>query len=240
MWDHHHLLEITRGAIAKEEQRLRLEQSPHGLDSWPELAFHPLLAAALRESGFGVFPEVPYPPTAAQMVKPALLRRDRSRCDLVLTPDPALPPLDPVLEGRRLREAQTTLFADQARAEPSRGTPSDEALWLEIKVSGQFAYVDGVPRANRAYAGELLTTAAADIPKLSGNPSIRHAALLIILFTEEQGTAEHDLVVFARRAAERGLAIRALLLEGVRIVDRVGNGWCQLAWVGADPQGVGD
>jgi hypothetical protein len=231
--------------MAKQEMALRLEQAAHGLDSWPELAFHPLIAAAARSLGLGVFAEVPYPPTAEQQAKPALLRRDRLRCDLVLTPAPDLPPLDAAAEACRLREAQATLFAAQAGAEPPRGTPPEECLWLEIKVTGQFTYVDKVPRPNRAYTSELLATAAIDLPKLAGSPQVRQGggALLIILFTDTRATAEHDLDQLARRALERGLPIRLPLVKGegegpgsggVEIVDRVGNGWCQLALIEAD------
>jgi hypothetical protein len=252
MWDLAGILEAIRTAIAEREDALRLEQAPHGLDSWPELAFHPLIAAAARSRGLGVFAEVPYPPTAPQQATPALLRRDRLRCDLVLTPAPDLPPLDAAGEARRLREAQATLFAARARAEAPRGSPPEECLWLEVKVTGQFTYVDKVPRPNRAYTSELLATAAIDIPKLAGSPQIRRGgggggggggALLVILFTDTRATAEHDLAQLARRAVERGLPIGLPLVKGegegdgsggVRIVDRVGNGWCQLALIEAD------
>lgn len=158
--------------------------------------------------------------------------RDRMRCDLVLTPLRNLKLGDPLalVKSTRARKQQAagTLFAAVEAAEPPPAAPADtcppeEAFWLEAKVVGQFCYSAGVPGPNASYAAELTRGPAADIRKLSADGRIAHGAALILLFTADQATADHDLTQMLHRCLDRGLPFASPVRRSIPIVDRIGN-----------------
>lgn len=233
MWDHRLLVEAAAAGLDAEVQRRRRDQSPYGLDALSETALHPLLGEGLREAGFGVHAEQPYPTPPALRAR----HRERERCDLVLTADPALRLRDSVQELAILDAAGQTLFAlaaqEELTSEPAAA--ADEAFWLEVKCIGQFTYTQGVPGPNRTYTAELLTNAAADVAKLARDGAILHAGLLLVLFTADETTARHDLGVFIHRCLDKGLTINSPTMAHFPIEDRVGNACCTVALVPVRP-----
>jgi hypothetical protein len=177
----------------------------HGLDVLRELDLHPTLHAALRTAGYGVAPEQRFPRDR--------VRRRRSegvRCDIVVTPD-GLPLVDDA--------AQLGLFA------PARSVALSDALWLEIKTVAQHHPLG----PHRNYAAALQGPVWRDVRKLVDDPQIRHAAVVLVLFTADLEVAAHDLDVWARGARARGLPISPREQRSVPISDRIGNRLCTVA-----------
>jgi hypothetical protein len=201
------IADAAAAALRSEAERADLEQSVLGPDALDELSLHPVLAAGLRRAGYGVFTERHYPVGG-------LRRRDSEgeRCDLVLTP-----------AGEDLRDPgrEPTLF------DPPDAVPPDRAFWLEVKVVCQFT-TEG---PNRHYASQLLSTVREDVAKLSRNPGIRHAAVLLVLFAADQRTADHDLAEWLDRSVKRGLAVGIPSVRIFGITDRIGNGVCAVGVV---------
>lgn len=179
-------------------------------------------------------------PVTGEIVAPADLtldpaRSERQRCDLVILPAGAAGLLDPIVTRKRARAERArvagTLFesAAPAEADPPHHHPEPalvhprEALWLEVKVIGQFCYTHGVGGPNRAYASELTRTTVGDLRKLVRDPLIEHAALLLVLFTLDEATAEHDLAAFTHRCLDKGLSVNAPVVRGFNLADRIGN-----------------
>lgn len=266
MWHPDDILDAIAAALARHEADLRDEHAVHGLDSWPEVKFHTLLAPALAALPHGVLREQPYPlewtrkhrrrggkSTGAPDISPAIDisdyteadiaaadpitgelpdPRDRMRCDLVLTPTPGLrlgDPLATVKSARtRRQQAAGTLFTAVEAAEPPPSPPADacppeDAFWLEVKLIGQFTYSAGIAGPNASYSAELLRGPAADIRKLSSDGRILHAAALILLFTHDLPTAEHDLAQAMHRCLDRNLPIGSPIRRSLAITDRIGN-----------------
>jgi hypothetical protein len=257
VWDRDAILLAAAEAVEAEERRLADEQAVHGLDSYDELSFHALIAGALARTGLGVLREQPYPhewrrkrpppaatgPTAhADDDSPLPLPRDRQRCDLILTPGPGRPladPLDVVKTARAARRLAAGTLFESVMGEPHEpppagapGVPPDEAFWLEVKLIGQYTYIAGIPGPNRAYASELVRGVRSDLAKLDADPMIVHSALLLILFTQDQGAAEHDLIVVMHRCLDRNLPVCAPLRHRVSIADRIGNRVCTVGLIG--------
>lgn len=205
--------DIADAVYAGLRQRARqddLEQAVYGLDTLDELRLHPIIQQALREAGYGVWPEQRYPGDR--------LRDHRShgqRCDIVLTPPPeALPLRDPLVKG--------TLFDDQPACD------AQSAYWLEIKTVAQFETSGPFAR----YSTELLAPVAEDVRKLWNDSGLFHGGLLIVLFTQSREVAEHDLAVWHDRCLRRGFPVGPPALRGFPITDRIGNAWCQVAMFG--------
>jgi hypothetical protein len=199
------LVEAGLKARASADDR---EQAVYGFDSLNELRLHPLIHAALRESGLGVWPEQRYPGDQEHSRKSV-----GKRCDVVLTPD-----------GIPLRDAEVsnTLFA------ASQGVDLDEAYWLEIKTVAQF-----IPGGEQArYSAELFSPVVADVTKIWSDPIIRHGGLLLVLFTLDRDVADHDIVAWRTRCLDRGIAVGAPAIRGFSINDRIGNAWCTVAVFG--------
>ena len=198
------LADALGAGLSAEAARLDREQSPHGLDALDEVSLHPVLGAGLEAADYGVYPEQIYP-------QPARPRResDCERCDLVLTPNRQ--PLDAPWR-------EPTLF------DPPHPVALDDALWLEVKVVGQ--YTPGGP--NGRYCTQLLTDAQRDVEKLSRNPGILHAALLIVLFARDEVTAQHDLGAWLDHCLRCGLSLRSPSIRGFRLTDRLGNCHCSM------------
>ena len=184
------------------------EQAVYGFDALDELRLHPLIHGALREDGYGVWPEQRYPGHWHKTKKSHGLR-----CDVVLTPD-GLPMRDPDIRG--------TLFDGQPAADP------EQAYWLEIKTVAQFETSGPFGR----YSSELLAPVTQDVKKIWSDGVIRHGGLLIVLFTESQEFAEHDLAAWHERCMQRGYPVGPPAVRGFEITDRIGNAWCAIAVFG--------
>lgn len=252
MWQTDLLIEAALSGIVRREQSLADEHAVHGLDSLEETAWHPLLAAAFGEAGFGVLREQPYPHEwrvkrgrrgrrADDVPEP----RDRLRCDLVLTPAHGQKLADPLVVERAAvttrRAIEGTLFeADAARHEAharaaatadaaARIAPED-AYWLEVKLVAQHAYSAGIPGPNRSYASELRRTAG-DLKKLDEDERIRFGGLLVITFTHDEGVARHDLTELLHLCLDRELSIASPAMRFAPIRERIGNHVCGLCLI---------
>lgn len=210
-----------RDALADSDRAFSAEQAVRGVDALKELEIHSILARGLASAGFGVHREIAYPADSARG------DNDRDRCDLVLTPGPADRLADPVHASRRVAAAAGTLFAplaEQMETHASRHEidPAD-AVWLEVKVVAQHRYRHGVPGANRSYSTELVDGPASDVAKLECDTIIRHAAAVVVLFTETEEIARHDLLEMTHRLLDRALPIASPIIETSPIHDRAGN-----------------
>ena len=183
-------------------------QCVYGFDCLAELGLHPLIQAALRDEGHGVWPEQRYPAEQKKRKK-----SEGRRCDLVLTPD-GLPLRDP--------EVVSTLFD----AGPSASVES--AYWLEVKSVAQFE-TEG---PFRRYSAELLQPVTKDVKKIWSDPEIRHGGLLLVLFTANREIAEHDLAAWHTRCIDKGYPVGPPAVRGFPITDRVGNAWCAVGVFG--------
>jgi hypothetical protein len=224
-WSAFDIAAMARRVLHDAADALDAEQSVRGLDALDELSLHPILARGFAAEGLGVFREQCYPGIAGRP-----LRRDRERCDLVLTESPGLPLLDPVARRRERDQAAATLFARQAEADPP-GVPCDDALWLEVKSVGQFCFTDGVPGPNPTYVSDM-TAWIRDLSKLAKDQVILHAAALAIVFAADERTLRHDLGVAIERALNKDLPLAAPAIECLPIADRIGNA---VAGVGVIP-----
>ncbi len=224
LWNPDHIAGIAADSLHRRARELAAEQAVRGLDALSEVEFHPLLAAGFLEAGLGVFREHPYPGGALRRPRHA----ERERCDLVLSQTPGLPMIDPVAKVKAVDAAEGTLFASTApemlASEP--GVDPADAFWLEVKLVGQHTYTRGVPGPNRSYSGELLRIGSSDIPKLVKEPLIQCAGVLLILFTQDDAIARHDLAAFVTRCIERDLPIRQPAITGFDVPDLIGNRRC--------------
>lgn len=192
-------------ARAREDDR---EQAVYGFDALDELGLHPLIHDALRQAGYGVWPEQRYPGHWHKSK-----RSEGLRCDVVLTPDD-LPLRDPELKG--------TLFDAMQAHDP------EAAYWLEIKTVAQFE----TSGPFRRYTSELLSPVASDVKKIWNDGVICHGGLLLVLFTADQRTAEHDIAAWHQRCLERGYPLGTPTVRGLPMTDRIGNAWCQVGVFG--------
>jgi hypothetical protein len=181
------------------------EQVVYGFDAHDELELHPVIRKALAEDGFGAWAEQTYPSEEG-----GPRRSEGRRCDLVVTPD-----------GHPVRDTQLkgTLFDTADAVDP------DQAFWLEIKTVAQFE--PGGPF--RRYSAEMFTAVVQDVKKLWDDALIRHAGLLLVLFTASRDVADHDLATWHRRCLQRGFPVGAPSVRGFEIINRIGNGWCAAA-----------
>ncbi len=195
---------VTRALRARADADDR-EQAVYGFDAADELGLHPVVREALAGAGHGAWPEQRYPGDDGRR-----RRSEGRRCDLVLTP-----------EARPLRDAalKQTLFDTPHAVDP------DAAFWLEIKTVAQATTEGPSPR----YAGELISPVIADVRKLLSDTVIRHAGLLLILFTAERAVGEHDLAAWHERCLRRGLPIGLPAAQHFPITDRIGNACCNVA-----------
>jgi hypothetical protein len=187
-----------------------LEQAVYGLDSRDELGLHPLIHGALRDAGYGVWPERRYPVAWGRGRK-----SEGKRCDVVLTPAPAGLPL-------RDTDVKGTLFDSQPAVDP------DEAYWLEVKTVAQFEASEPFGR----YSSELFSPVSDDVRKLWLDPVIAYAGLLLVLFTLDQAVSEHDLAAWHERCLQKSLPVTPPAVRGFALNNRVGNAWCAVALFG--------
>lgn len=222
-WSLPDIADAAADALHARAAALDREQAIRGLDALGEADLHPILASALASQGIHTLREWPYPSPA----RPRPLPRDRERCDLVLTPRDAPPPLDPIAQAIRDEALAASLFAELAPETPPTTSPED-LFWLEVKLVGQYVIVDGAARANASYASELVA-AGRDLDKLSRDPRILCAGLLLVLFTRDEATAAHDLDAAAHRWLDRAWPAHAGERRGFAIADRIANAWCAIA-----------
>lgn len=227
VWSHDEIADLVAEGLARREGALHLEQAVRGLDALSEVGFHPLVADIIRAGGFGVWREWPFPGEAERRLK----RPERERCDLVLTASGSRPVRDPVARLLELDKAAGTLFAEAAPPPPPPGVEPEEAYWLELKVVGQFTYVDGVPSANRSYGSDLVRSLWADLKKLSREARIRFGGAMMILFTDGRATAEHDLSLALHRCLDKGVEMRTPIVRHIEIGERIGNRACAVVLV---------
>ena len=207
-WSSSHIADAVEAGLKRCAEEADIEQAVYGIDALDELGLHPLIHRALREGGFGVWPEQRYPD---DRLKPR--RSEGQRCDIVLTPD-RLPLRDPLIKG--------TLFDDQPAADP------EAAYWLEVKTVAQHETSGPFAR----YTAELLSPVIKDINKIWSDGIIRHGGLLLVLFTETLEIAEHDLAAWHTRCLDRGQPVGPPAVRGFDINDRIGNAWCAIAVFG--------
>ncbi|MDG2423610.1 MAG: hypothetical protein P8M22_06510 [Phycisphaerales bacterium] len=198
------LADALEAQLRDEETRLKTEQSVSGLDARDEVTLHALLSEGLETAGHGVHRECRYPAARSHR-----RRSEGDRCDLVLTPDKR--PL-------QVPESDATLFVDP------QAFPLEDAFWLEVKVVSQFTEDGG----NSSYSTQLLSTVREDVAKLSKDPGILHAGLLILLFTADPAIAEHDLGIWQDKCLEKSMPISAPCHRVIPIADRLGNKCCTM------------
>ena len=205
MWSIADIADALEIGLTHKAEQLDKEHAVRGLDSLEELDLHPIIASALDEAGFGVHREQRYP---ADQIKRK--RSEGERCDFVLTQDklPLAIPSD-----------VPTLF------DPPNAIPLDEAFWLEVKVVYQYTQ-DG---PNHNYTSSLLTPSRLDVLKLAKDTGINHRGLLILLFSQDERVAEHDLAQWLHRALNQNLPISSPSLRDIAITDRLGNALCKIA-----------
>jgi hypothetical protein len=204
-WSWPAVADALEAGLKRAAEAVELEQAVRGLDSLSELGLHPVLHQGLRDAGYGVHPEQRYPRDRGRR-----RRSEGSRCDIVLTP-----------EGRPLvgDETQLGLFA------PAAPVALADALWIEVKVVAQFREME----PNRAYEQALQNPVWKDVEKLASDPDLAHAGVLLIVFTADEEIAWHDLDVWAARAQDLGLPLRAREQRSVPIGDRLGHRLCTVA-----------
>lgn len=197
-----------------------------------------------------ILPESNEPPDAPLEVDEPRLDRERERCDVAVLPAGCRSLLDPIgrqRSGRAMRQkAQGSLFeafgerdaVDVESETPEGCCPPGDAFWLEVKLVGQYEHKHGVPGPNRTYASQLVRGVLGDLTKLSGDKHIVHAGALLVLFSEDTATAEHDTGVLVHRCLDRGLPIWSPERRSIPILDRIGNRLCTLMLIPVRP-GIG-
>lgn len=229
MWSPSVILGAARQSLEDAEGVLGADQAVHGLDSLIEVQLHPLVEQGLLAAGLGVQREVRYPSSAEFTPRDSA----RQRCDLVVTEQPGIELFDPVAEQKLIEQATGTLFGEVVHTmNPDRiGVEPSVCYWVEVKSVAQHAYVDGVPMPNRGYARELTKGPMADIAKLASEPSIWHAAMMVILFAESDAVIEHDLTQLVHACLDADLPVGPPEIESLAISDRAGNTRCGIGVV---------
>lgn len=198
------LADRVAAALAGREAELRLEQAVYGLDSLDEVPLQAIIAEGLTGS-YCVAREVHYPSSAGKRLS------DRKRCDVVLTPPGA--PL-------RLDSAPPTLF------DPAVYTLPTDAFWLEVKAAFQFRSIDV---RHKGYGQQWRGAVVEDLRKMDAEPLIRHAALLLIVFTESREVVEKDLDLLEDVLARKEVLAGFRQVRHVDIIERIGHRVCTAA-----------
>ncbi|MGP1272125.1 MAG: hypothetical protein ACTS22_02210 [Phycisphaerales bacterium] len=220
MWSIDEIADAAAAGLAAADSALRAEHAVRGVDALDETDLHPLLAAGFEAAGLGVLREWPLPETTKRRPKSS----DRERCDLVLLPEPGDRLVDPVRKGMELDDAADTLFAGAAdRLFVDAGIEPADAVWLEVKATGQHTTRDGVPGPNTRYTTELVRLPAADIRKLARQRAVAHAGVVVVLFAADEPTARHDLHAALHRWLDDDLPVRTPAIRVTPILDRIGN-----------------
>lgn len=252
MWSGAHVADMVIHQLQQAELAFVREQAFRGLDALDEVDLHPILADGFRREGFGVLREQPYPGEWARKTgrrgKDAAslpAESDRQRCDLVLTQRAGLHLTDLFSQAKAHHQIKEkladSLFLQHALAETPLREPEatgvDEVFWLEVKCVGQFAFVDGVPTANSAYASQLTRGMKLDLAKLASDTAVLHGGVLLLHFTQDEPTWRHDSQVLLERLVESKLLASSPTRGGFAISDRIGNGWCGVMLCEAERSG---
>jgi hypothetical protein len=128
--------------------------------------------------------------------------------------------LSPAGSPLRLDSAPPTLFDA-----PVFTLPAD-AFWLEVKAAFQFRSVD-VP--HKGYGQQWRGAVVEDLRKMDADPLIRHAALLLIVFTESREVVEKDLDLLEDVLARKEVLAGFRQVRHVEIVERMGHRVCTVA-----------
>lgn len=228
MWSVDEILRHCARSLTEQASRADAEQAVRGIDALAELDIHPILQNGLEAAGFGLWPEHPYPGQPQNRPQ----HRERERCDLVLVEEPGLALADPLAAVLERDQLEQTLFAGLADERPNaRAVGPDDAFWLEVKVVGQYSFVENVPGPNRSYSSQLVQGPATDIAKLARDEMICHGAVLLVLFTESEEVAKHDLNAMVHRCLDKDLPVSAPIVEHFEITDRIGNRCCSVALI---------
>lgn len=228
MWDLTDLVRTVRtGLQAASEDSVR-EQAVHGIDALCEVDLHPIIADTLIAGGYTALRERHYPG------EPGARRKfsARQRCDVVLLPRKGAELFDPVADLLKRDKAAGTLFAATpapSAVETAAIVQPEDAFWLEVKLVGQYCYTQGVPGPNRAYSSELTSSLYVDLAKINADAALKWSALLLVLFSDCEETATHDLSIALHRSLDRGHTFRAPISESFPIPDRIGNRLCTVA-----------
>lgn len=219
---------IARG-IERAESSLRTEQAVVGLDMLDERALQALVTSSLAEGGWGVHREVPYP-TPPRINS---TRAERDRCDIVLTPEPGQQIADAVESARMEAELRATLFANVGPRGSDEGSvvqPSD-AIWIELKTTGQFTCRDGIGGPNHAYSSELVRGPLTDARKLVADSMIHVSVMVVVLFAADEASARHDVTMAVHRMLDAGSLVVSTEVDVVPIADRIGNSVCAIVGI---------
>lgn len=205
------VVDALADGLAAKNAALDEEQAVRGLDHHKEIELHAILAASLEDRGFFVAREQRYPSSREKKQ-----RSSGKRCDLVVTRGAPL-----VLE-----DPQPGLWIDNGA--PFAGAADlQDALWIEVKVLKQHT----TSGPNHGWQASLLAPPTEDIAKLSSDPGIKDAALLLLLFTNGKDVAEHDAGVWRDHVLQKGLVLRPPIFRHLTIAARLGNTTLTLAWL---------
>ncbi|MGV6815004.1 MAG: hypothetical protein ACWA5W_08360 [Phycisphaerales bacterium] len=229
MWNQAEIADLMAEELRAFTHASSAKPAHAGIDSLSEIQLHPLLCQSFTNSTFGVQREVRYP--SSGIARPN--ESQRQRCDLVLTPRLGMTIFDPIHEQRLNDELAQTLFAGHLDEQIHNDAVSqpEEAYWIEVKVVGQFQYVDGVPIPNTAYTSELTKGPKLDVIKLASEPMIHAGAVLVVIFTEQENAGPHDLNHAARLWIEQGLPISIPEIRSFPIPNYGGNEWCSIGLI---------
>lgn len=203
-WDTSNLADALGSIFNDAEQALRQEQAVYGLDTLDEMKLHEVAARGLATS-YDVAREVHYPSSAGKKLT------HRQRCDLVVT-----------AKGRPLKldSKPPDLFDPPDQASPEDG------FWLEIKSAYQFR--EG-GRAHGGYGNQWRGGIVEDLRKMEAEPLIRHAGLLLIVFTESLEIVEKDLELFEDHLVRKELLAGFRQVRHTPILERMGHRLCTCA-----------
>lgn len=204
IWDFHEIADALHSVLRRAEDELRLEQAVYGLDAKDEKAIQTLLSDGLK-SRYCVAREVHYPSTAGSKLT------HRRRCDMVISP---------LERPLKLDSRPATLF------DPPDQCPPDEALWLEVKVAYQFREGGAI---HGGYSAQWRNAVVDDLRKMEGEPLIREAGLLLIVFNESQQVLEKDLELFEDVLMQKEVLAGFRQVRSAPVLDRIGHRVCTLA-----------
>jgi len=211
-WDLASLADQLVDALSRAEAALMEEQSVSGLDTLDELAIQAILGEGLRQH-HEVAREVHYPPSTSTSTSASASSSSSSS---------SFP--SPSRAGQKLtHRRRCDLVLTVAGCPVERAL--DEALWLEVKVAAQLSPLGGRHSGYTAQWHSLVR----DVRKMTDAPGIRHAALVLVVFTESESILHKDLDAFET------LLVRQQVMAGFRhvrtlgIVDRIGHRCCSVA-----------
>ncbi|HEY0008510.1 MAG TPA: hypothetical protein VGB55_07295, partial [Tepidisphaeraceae bacterium] len=110
--------------------------------------------------------------------------------------------------------------------DPPSQTDPGEALWLEVKAAYQFR--EGGLR-HSGYGQQWRSGVVKDLQKMEADPLIRHAGLLLVVFTESMEVLEKDLFLFEDLLIGKGVIAGFRQVRSAEILERMGHRFCSVA-----------